>query len=100
LRALFDRQAAQGFSATIALRLGENQFSITIADGELHLTRGVAERPAAALDTDRPTLAALLYGGRRLDDAVRAGDATIAGKTAVLTRFLRLFPLPQPAGDT
>jgi DNA-binding HxlR family transcriptional regulator len=99
LRALFDRQAAQGFSATIALRLGENQFSITIADGELHLTRGVAERPAAALDTDRPTLAALLYGGRRLDDAARAGDATISGKTAVLTRFLRLFPLPQPAGN-
>ena len=99
MRALFDRQAAQGFSATIALRLGENQFSITIADGELYLIRGAAERPAATLDTDRPTLAALLYGDRQLDDAVRAGDVTIAGKTAVLTRFLRLFPLPQPASD-
>jgi DNA-binding HxlR family transcriptional regulator len=99
LRALFDPRAAQGFSATIGLRLGDNEFSVVIADGRLRVARGEAEHPTATLGTDRPTLAALLYGGRALDDALRAGAATVGGKTAVITRFLSLFPLPAPASS-
>jgi alkyl sulfatase BDS1-like metallo-beta-lactamase superfamily hydrolase len=97
LRALFDPGAAHGFSATISLRLGEYQFSITIGDSQLHLTRGAAERATATLETDPQTLAALLYGSRPLDDALRTGDVTISGETAVVARFLQLFPLPEPA---
>jgi DNA-binding HxlR family transcriptional regulator len=97
LRALFNPQAAQGFTATIGLRLNGTPFTVTITDGELQVARGEAERPTATLDTDRPTLAALLYGGRALDDAVRVGDATVGGKTAAVARLLRLFPLPPPA---
>jgi DNA-binding HxlR family transcriptional regulator len=97
LRALFDRRAAQGFSATIALRLGENHFSIKIADGQLQLARGEAEQATVTLDTNPQTLAALLYGGRPLDDVLRTGEVTIAGEAAVAARFLRLFPLPEPA---
>jgi len=97
MRALFNPQAAQGFHATVGLRLSGNEFTVEIADGRLQVTRGEAEHRAATLDTDRPTLAALLYGGRALDDAVRDGQAAISGKTAVIARFLRLFPLPAPA---
>jgi DNA-binding HxlR family transcriptional regulator len=99
LRALFSSHAAQGFSATIGLSLNENRFVVEIADGQLHVSRGEAERPTATLDTDRSTLAALLYGGYSLDDAVRAGRAAIGGKTAAVARFLRLFPLPPPANQ-
>jgi DNA-binding HxlR family transcriptional regulator len=99
LRALFNAQAAQEFSATIGLSLNENRFIVEIADSQLHVSRGEAERPTATLDTDRSTLAAMLYGGRPLDDAVRAGDATVGGKTAVVGRFLWLFPLPAPAAQ-
>jgi DNA-binding HxlR family transcriptional regulator len=97
LRALFNPQAAQGFSATIVLSLNDNRFIVEIADGQLHVSRGEAERPSATLDTDRSTLAAMLYGGHSLDDAVRAGEAAVGGETAVIARFLRLFPLPAPA---
>jgi DNA-binding HxlR family transcriptional regulator len=97
LRALFNPQAARGFSATIGLSLNDNRFIVEIADGQLHVSRGEAERPTATLDTDRSTLAALLYGGHSLDDAVRAGDAAVGGKPAAVARFLRLFPLPAPA---
>jgi len=97
LRALFDRQAAQGFSATIALRLGEHHFRVAVDDGRLELARGDTEQATATLETNVDTLAALLYVGRRLDDAVRAGELTITGETAVVARFLRLFPIPQPA---
>ena len=43
------------------------------------------------------TLAALIYGDRPLDDAVRSGEATIMGKTAAVARLLRLVRLPEPA---
>jgi DNA-binding HxlR family transcriptional regulator len=100
LRALFDPSAAQGFSATIALRLGENHFRVKVADGLLHLTRGEAEQATATLETDPQTLAALLYRGRPLQDVLRTGEVTTAGDSGVLARFLQLFPLPEPAGTS
>jgi DNA-binding HxlR family transcriptional regulator len=98
LRSMFDPQAARGLSVTITLRVEGRPFRVEIIDGELHLTGGEATHPNATLDTDRQALAALLYGGRPLDDAVRVGEATISGTTATITRFLQLFPLPQTAG--
>jgi DNA-binding HxlR family transcriptional regulator len=100
LRALFDCTAAQGFSATIALRLGENRFSITIAGGQLHLTRGEAEQATVTMETDPRTLTALLYRGRPLDDVLRTGEVMITGDTAVVARFLHLLPLPEPASTS
>jgi DNA-binding HxlR family transcriptional regulator len=97
LRSLFDPQAAPGLSATITLRVEGRPFQIEIIDGELHLTSGDAEQPAVTLATDRQTLADLLHGGRRLDDVLHAGGATVTGSTAILARFLELFPLPEPA---
>ncbi|MDT7739164.1 MAG: hypothetical protein QOK09_2533, partial [Mycobacterium sp.] len=96
----FDHTAAQGFSATITLRLGENQFSIKIADSQLHLTRGEVEQAAAKLETDPQTLAALLYRRRTLDDVLRTGEVTISGDSDVVARFLQLFPLPEPASNS
>jgi DNA-binding HxlR family transcriptional regulator len=98
LRSLFDPRAASGFNATITLHVEGRPFHIEIIDGELRLAGGEANRPAATLDTDRETLSALLHGGRRLDDALHAGEVTIIGSTAVVARLLELFPLPEPAG--
>jgi DNA-binding HxlR family transcriptional regulator len=98
LRALFDSRAAQGFSATVVLRLGENPFSINIADGQLHLTRGEAEQATATMETDPHTLAGLLYRGRSLNALLRTGKVTIAGQIPVVAQFLQLFPLPERAG--
>jgi DNA-binding HxlR family transcriptional regulator len=100
LRALFDPSAAQGFNATIALRLGENHFSIKIADGLLDLSRGEAESATATVETDPQTLTALLYGDHPLDDALGTGEVTIAGESAIAARFLQLFPSPEPASTS
>jgi DNA-binding HxlR family transcriptional regulator len=97
LRSLFDPQVALGFSTTITLRIEGRPFHIEIIDGEFRLASGEAERPIVGLDTDRRTLADLLHRGRQLDDALHAGTATVSGPTAVLARFLDLFPLPDPA---
>ena len=98
LRSLFDPQAALGLNATITLRVEGRPFHVEITDNELRLAAGEAHQPAATLETDRHALAALLHGGRRLDDALHAGEATVTGSTAVVARFLELFPLPEPAG--
>ena len=38
--------------------------------------------------------AAVLWHGRRLTDALRAGEITVDGNRAAVGRFLKLFPAP------
>ncbi|MEU6645994.1 winged helix-turn-helix transcriptional regulator [Saccharomonospora sp. NPDC046836] len=97
LRSLFDPEAAHGFNATISLRIEGRPFRAQVADDEFHLSSGEPADPIATLDTTRQTLADLLYGPRRLDDARRSGQATTTGPSDVIARFLKLFPLPKPA---
>jgi DNA-binding HxlR family transcriptional regulator len=98
LRALLDPGAATGLHASYELRLGEDRFRVDVAEGTITAARGAAERPDATIATDLETLQAVLWRGRRLADAQRAGDLTIEGDNAAAERFfVRLFPLPPPA---
>jgi DNA-binding HxlR family transcriptional regulator len=94
LQTLFEPNAAEGFEATVELRLGEDRFGVRVADGELALARGEADDPDAAITSAPGTLASVLWHGRRLDDALRAGDVAIEGSKRTVNRFLTLFPLP------
>ena len=95
---MFDAQAAQGLRAIYELRLGEDRFHALVADGRFEVARGGAEeRPDAIIAADAATLAALVYGGRQLEEALRAGDIEIEGDESAVERFVGLFPLPEPA---
>jgi DNA-binding HxlR family transcriptional regulator len=94
LKTLFDPAAADGLRATYELRLGEQPFCVRVADGGLEVARGGAEDPDAVIATDPGTLSAVLWHGRGLAEAQRAGDLRTEGSRAAVTRFLRLFPLP------
>jgi hypothetical protein len=59
-------------------------------------SRGAAERPDATIDTDPATLATVLWHGRRLTEAVRSSEIEIEGSRPAVTRFLGLFPVPEP----
>ncbi len=74
LRGLFDRDAAHGLHAGYELRLGEDRFHIEVADGEMDVIRGNADRPDATIDTDPDTLDAVLWKGRPLADALLGND--------------------------
>jgi len=100
LRALFAPRAAEGFNATIALRLDDSNYRVRIADGHLELSRGDTDHADAILTTSPDTLTALLWNHRDLTDAVRAGDLTLDGDTDTARRFFDLFPLPEPATVT
>jgi DNA-binding HxlR family transcriptional regulator/putative sterol carrier protein len=97
LQSLFDADAAEGFSAVVELRLGEDRFRIRIADGVIEVARGRADDPDAIIDTDVETLRSVLWLGRDSADALRTGDIEIEGNRRVVTRFVRLFPHPEPA---
>jgi DNA-binding HxlR family transcriptional regulator len=96
-RTMFDPLAADGLTASYELRLGEDRFRAEVTDGRFEIIRGGAERPEATIETDAATLAALVYDGRHLAEAVRSGDVKIEGDESAVERFLGLFPLPEPA---
>ena len=96
-RTMFDLRAAEGLIASYELRLGEDRFRAEVANGRFEIARGDAEQPDAIIETDAATLAALVYDGRPLAEALRSGDVKIEGDELTVERFLTLFPLPKPA---
>lgn len=96
-RTMFNAEAAGDFSARLQLRLSDEPFRTTIADGEIEIVRGEIEMPDAILEGSSDAIAALVYGGRDLDAAVAAGELKISGDVVKLKRFATLFPLPEPA---
>jgi DNA-binding HxlR family transcriptional regulator len=94
LKSLFDPAGADGLDASYELRLGDQRFRIDVADGRLDVARGGAAAPDAIIETDPGTLATVLWHGRRLDEARRAGDVAIEGDRRAVARLLALFPLP------
>jgi DNA-binding HxlR family transcriptional regulator len=97
LGSLFDPHAAEGFSADLELRLGEDRFHIQIAAERIEVERGRADAPDAVIETDAGALRDVLWQGRELAAALRAGDLRIEGDRRAVTRFVRLFPQPEPA---
>ncbi|MBW8879227.1 MAG: SCP2 sterol-binding domain-containing protein [Acidobacteria bacterium] len=77
--------------------IGEDRFHAEIAGGQMELARGSADQHDAIIETDSDTLAALIYGGCQLAEALRSGDLKVEGDKSVVKRFLTLFPLSRPA---
>jgi DNA-binding HxlR family transcriptional regulator len=101
LRTMFDPDAAGSLGARIELRLGEERFCAEVRDGRFfELERGSVEGPDASIEADPGTLAALIFEGGSLSAALRRGAVSIEGDRRVVTRFLRLFPLPELATCT
>src|SRR5215211_3021415 len=96
-RTMFDPRAAEGLNASYELRLGEDRLRAEVADGRFEVTRGAANRPGAIIEADPATLAALVYEGRELAEALDSGEIKIEGDRSAVERFLGLFPLPEPA---
>jgi putative sterol carrier protein len=98
-RTMFDPRAAEGLDASYELRLGEDRFRAVVADGRFEVERGSVEGPDVVIEGDPGELAALVYEGRRLDEALRSGEIRVEGDRSAVERFLRLFPLPEQAAS-
>jgi putative sterol carrier protein len=94
---MFDPRAADGLRASYELRLGEDRFRAVVDDDRFEIARGDDARPDATIETSSPTLAALVYDGLGIEEALRSGDLKIKGSKQAVERFLGLFSLPEPA---
>jgi DNA-binding HxlR family transcriptional regulator len=99
LRTMFDPEGAKGFRGRIALTFGEHDFTARVAADRLTVLPGRDEAADVALRTTPDALAAVIYGGRPLDEAVKAGDIALEGDKRVAQRFVKCFPLPERAPD-
>ncbi len=97
LRSLFDPTEAEAIEESYEVRLGDDRFQVEVAGGEVELSRGAPDHePAASIDTDPGTFAALLAGQLDLDEALAGGGIELGGSKRAARRFLRLFPMPEP----
>ena len=96
-RTMFDPHAAEAFSASIELRIGDERFHAKIGRGQIELLRGSADQADVIIEGDSDALASVVYGGRKLSDALRTGDLRVEGDKSIARRFLTLFPLPERA---
>ncbi len=96
MRTMFDPRRGD-FDASYGLRLADVDFQATVGHGTFEIARGAPARPDATIVTDPATLAAVLWLGRALDDAVESGDLVVEGDMTVVARLVDLFPLPEPA---
>jgi DNA-binding HxlR family transcriptional regulator len=92
LKTLFSPAKAGRLDTVVELCLGVQRFVATVRDGAMGLVRGTAEKPAAILETDPKTLAALLWHGLAIDDAITSERLHIHGSRRTARAFLGLFP--------
>jgi DNA-binding HxlR family transcriptional regulator len=91
LKTTFDPVAAGDLDATVDLRVDDDELEVTVADGRLAVRRGSARDADATLQADGPTLRALAFGGRRLEEAATAGAVRLEGDGAALQRLFDAF---------
>ena len=100
LRTNVDRRRTAGADGSWALRVGDLALQARVQDGVFTVEPGTAPAPDAGLAGAPEALAALVYGGRPLGEAVAAGDVALTGDVAAAERFLTLFTLPDKATPT
>jgi DNA-binding HxlR family transcriptional regulator len=99
LKTTFDARAAGDLAATYELRLDDDRFVATIAGGRFTVVRGSAGAPDAVVETTAAVFRALVFAGRPLTAAVRAGEVRVRGDQGAVARLVELFPRPAPAGE-
>ena len=95
LRTMFDPTRARWLSARIGFRIGDEIYRAILEDGRLAIARSEDAGADATFVGAAPAIAALIYGGVRLDVLEADGALRIEGERALARRFAGLFPLPE-----
>jgi DNA-binding HxlR family transcriptional regulator len=99
LRTMFRPEAAGDARGRLQLRMGEESFFWTLADGQVGIGRGELPEADAVLTGAPTAIAGIVYGGRPLEDAIAAGDLAATGDLGLIRRLASFFPLPDKASD-
>jgi len=99
LRTNFDASRADGVNLTVQLRPHEEALVARVARKKLTVEPGEATDPDVTISGDPRMFASVVYAGRPLADAVRAGDLTVEGDHSAAELFVSLYTLPPTVGD-
>ena len=96
-RTMFDHRAGEGLTARYELRFGDQVFHAEVDDGRFQIARGPADGPDAVIEAEPAALAAVVYEGADLAEALAAGTVTVDGDPSAVEGFVTLFALPGKA---
>lgn len=94
LRARFEPERAGDLIARYTVRLGEDHFTVRVADGELQVERGEWQDADAEVVTDVRGFTALVIHKKPLFDVLAEGGAEVFGDRGSLERLLAALADP------
>ncbi len=86
---------AGGMRGTVGFRLGPEHFVATLAPETITIQRGETGKADVVFEADQHAIAAVIYGGRALADALADGSIRLSGDRALAEDYVTRFPLPQ-----
>jgi DNA-binding HxlR family transcriptional regulator len=89
LKSTFDPAKAEGLEARYELRLGEMPFRIFVSDGRFDAAHGETDAADATISGEANVLTAVVFGGRSLNAAERAGEVSIQGSRRAAAHLFR-----------
>ena len=89
---------AGGMQATVGFRFGRETFVATLTPSEIAIRRGDPDGADVVFESDQRSIAAVIYGGRPLADALADGSIKLSGDRAVAEDYITRFPLPPKLG--
>ena len=89
---------AGGLQATVGFRLGRETFVAVLTPTAIAIRREDPDGADVVFDSDQQAVAAVIYGGRPLADALADGSIKLSGDRAVAEDYITRFPLPPKLG--
>jgi DNA-binding HxlR family transcriptional regulator len=97
-RTMVDPGRIEGMEARVGLRLGREDYVVTVSGGAIEAARGDPASAGLIIAGPPPAVAAAVYGGVPLEALEAEGALSIEGDRALAARFVTLFPLPPKVG--
>jgi hypothetical protein len=95
---MFDPARIDGLDARIGLRLGREEYLLSIGGGAVEVERGSADGAELVFTGPPRAVAAAVYGGVPIEALEADGALKVEGDRALAARFVTLFPLPPKVG--
>jgi DNA-binding HxlR family transcriptional regulator len=89
MKTTFQPQKAAGLDASYEIRLGEIPYEVRVSDGRFAARRGEAATADARIEADPDSLASVVFGGRSLAAAVKAGEVALDGSRRAINALVR-----------
>jgi DNA-binding HxlR family transcriptional regulator len=97
LRTMFDPALAADLKAKIGIRLNDELYCASIADGALRIERQEAHDADVYFEGTPEGLGAAVHDHRPFDALQEAGVLRVSGDRRIARKFVQLFPLPSKA---